>query len=311
MFEPFLENQRARQMLSNMLSVGRLPHTLLLEGPEGCGKRTFGALAAASILCTGDGPRPCGACAHCRKIAAGCHPDFLVCDPWADPKVYAADAIRALRREAALAPNEGCARVYLLAGAHLMSPQNQNLILKLIEEPPGSSFFILTAPNRFLLLPTVRSRAVTVTLEPLSHGCCTAELLRRSPGADPAEADRAAALACGCLGRALDILHNTEDCPERDADRLLRALAAGREYDALALLAGLESPKKGRDRSLRVLDAAGQLARRALAGPERYGMTPVRAAAMAALLDQARDRAAGNAGLPLVAAALCAAAAGA
>lgn len=309
MLQTFLENQRAKQMLSNMMGMGRLPHTLLLEGPEGCGKRTFGALAAAAILCDGRGERPCGACAHCRKIASRCHPDFITCDPWQDPKVYSAERIRQLRREAALAPNEGRARVYLLAGAHLMSPQSQNLILKLIEEPPGSSYFLLTAPNRFLLLPTVRSRAVTVALEPLTLSGCAAELRRRFPDAAPEAAEQAARFAGGCLGRALAILQDPEGCPEYEADRLVKALAQGEEYAALSLLAGLESAKKGRERYLRVLESAGQMVRRSLSSAEGYGMLPAKAVALAGLLDQARERAAGNVGLSLVSAALCAAAA--
>lgn len=310
MLQTFLENQRAKQMLSNMLGMGRLPHTLLLEGPEGCGKRTFGTLAAAAILCTSEGARPCGQCPHCQKVAKGCHPDFVLCDPAEDSKVYSAERIRQLRREAALAPNEGRARVYLLAGAHQISPQNQNIILKLIEEPPGSSYFLLTAPNRFLLLPTVRSRAVTVALEPLSEEACAAELLRRQPEADPAAAAEAARFCGGCLGRGLDILRDPKSCPEYEADQLVRALAAGEEYAALCLLAGLESAKKGgRERYLRVLEAAGQLVRRSLGGSVSYGMQPGRAVALAGLLDAAHGRAAGNANLPLVSAALVSAAA--
>ncbi|MBP1559439.1 MAG: DNA polymerase III subunit, partial [Oscillospiraceae bacterium] len=264
MLQTFLENQRAKQMLSNMLGMGRLPHTLLLEGPEGCGKRAFGRLIAAAILCQGEGPRPCGECPHCRKVLGDYHPDFIVCDPWQDAKVYSAERIRQLRREAALAPNEGRARVYLLAGAHLMSPQNQNIILKLIEEPPGSSYFLLTAPNRFLLLPTVRSRSVTVALEPLSMEACSGELQRRFPQASAQAADEAARFSGGCLGRAQDILNDLESCPEYEADLLVKALAKGEEYAALSLLAGLESAKKGRDRYLRVLEAAGQMVRRSL-----------------------------------------------
>lgn len=309
MLQTFLENKRAKQMLSNMLGMGRLPHTLLLEGPEGCGKRTFGRLVAAAVLCEGQGQRPCGECAHCRKVLGSCHPDFVVCDPWQDSKVYSADRIRQLRREAALAPNEGRARVYLLAGAHLMSPQNQNIILKLIEEPPAGSYFLLTVPNRFLLLPTVRSRAVTVALEPLSQEACAEELRWRFPQAEAKAADEAARFAGGCLGRAQDILNHLESCPEYEADLLVKALAKGEEYAALSLLAGLESPKKNRERYLRVLEAAGQLVRRSLNSQTGYGMLPGKAVALAELLDTARGRAAGNASLPLVSANLCAAAA--
>ena len=89
----------------------------------------------------------------------------------------------------------------------------------------------------------------------------------------------------------------------------MKALAKGEEYAALSLLAGLESAKKGRDRYLRVLEAAGQMVRRSLSDPAGYGMMPARAVALANLLDTARTRAAGNASLPLVSATLCAAAA--
>lgn len=308
MLQTFFENQRAKQMLSNMLGNGRMPHTLLLEGPEGCGKRSFGRIAAAALLCTGEGQRPCGSCAHCRKMAANCHPDFILCDPEEDPKVYSAERIRRLRREACLAPNEGRARVYLLASAHLMSPQNQNIILKLIEEPPGQGYFLLTAPNRYLLLPTVRSRAVTVGLEPLTEEGCTRVLLQRLPKTDPQQAAEAAAFSGGCLGRALAILQNPENCPEQEAHLLLQALAAGKEYEAVQLLYRLEGSKKGRDYYRRVMEAAGRLARRSLT-EKTYGMTPERTVALTGLLDEAGERAAANAGLALVSARLCAAAA--
>ena len=99
-----------------------------------------------------------------------------------------------------------------------------------------------------------------------------------------------------------------EACPEQEAHLLLQALAAGREYEALVLLTGLEGPKKGRERYGKVLEAAGRLARRSLT-EHTYGMSPERTVALTQLLDRARERAASNAGLSLVSAGLCAAAA--
>jgi DNA polymerase-3 subunit delta' len=61
-----------------MEAAGRLPHALLLRGPEGVGKYQFGCRLLAAMLCEGQERehRPCGECRSCRLIAAGSHPDL-------------------------------------------------------------------------------------------------------------------------------------------------------------------------------------------------------------------------------------------
>ena len=69
-----LYNRKANATLANLAAGGRFPHTLLIEGPEGSGKKTAAWQAAKTLLCEGE-PKPCGRCAHCVKADKRVHPD--------------------------------------------------------------------------------------------------------------------------------------------------------------------------------------------------------------------------------------------
>ena len=85
---PFSEltgQDRALSTLRAALRAGTLHHALLLAGPAGVGKGTAARLLAQALNCEGGAPGPngwrddpCGACAPCRKIEKGTHPDILV-----------------------------------------------------------------------------------------------------------------------------------------------------------------------------------------------------------------------------------------
>ncbi len=58
---------------------------------------------------------------------------------------------------------KGQMRAVVIEDAHLMTPEAQNAFLKTLEEPPGDTIIILTAPREDLLLPTIVSRCVLIT----------------------------------------------------------------------------------------------------------------------------------------------------
>lgn len=270
-------NKRANEAILSMLREGRLPHALLLEGPDGSGKTDCARAIAAAALCEADdrAARPCGVCRHCIKVDKDIHPDFVTIDGAGGSRSFHIDAIRALRGQASLAPNEGRCRVYLLTHCQNMTVQAQNALLKLLEEPPAQAVIILTCLNRHLMLPTIQSRVVSLGLED------TERLL------DPSQ----------------------EEGPEADARQLLEALGAGQEYRALALLAKLEQAKKGRDRYAQVLEMTGHLVRCRLTGGPDYGLSPLQAVQFVDIIEQAKKQTMQNVGLSLVSALLCARAA--
>ncbi|HMW43772.1 MAG TPA: DNA polymerase III subunit delta', partial [Plasticicumulans sp.] len=103
--------------LAPALAAGRLPHALLLAGPEGLGKMAFAQALGEALLC--ESPRPdhhaCGHCRACRLLAAGSHPDLHVVAPAEEGKAIRVDAIRELIGFAALTPQFGGRRVLRLA----------------------------------------------------------------------------------------------------------------------------------------------------------------------------------------------------
>ena len=134
---------------------GTLSHALLLTGS---GDRMSAAcFAAAALECTGGESRPCGVCPACRKVLAGIHPDVItVRDP--DHKNIAVDVVRAIRADAYIRPNEGRRKVYVFPDCALLTEQDQNVLLKVVEEGPPYAAFLFCAENAAVVLQTLRSR---------------------------------------------------------------------------------------------------------------------------------------------------------
>lgn len=253
-FTGFLGNEEAKRQLSACVDGERFPHALLIEGPAGSGRRTLAWLLAQAAVCTADGEKPCGACPACRKAAAHAHPDITVTGGDGGARSFHIDAIRAARDLAYVLPNEAPRRVILLTGAEDMTEQAQNALLKILEEPPSHTLFLLTCENRAQLLETIRSRLVPVTLAPLPEETVFTALQARLPGRPEEELRRAARLSGGFLGQALQGLEEgTFRRVQELAEQIAAAVAAP---DELALLKGtfrLDKDRAAIDGTLRAL----------------------------------------------------------
>ncbi len=210
-FEGLLGNEQLRENLSRSINKGRGSHFYLISGPEGSGKRTLAAMLAAAILCKGS-PKPCGSCAHCRKVAAGSHPDFITID---DPekKTVPIDLVRKARADLYVMPNEADKKIYLFPRAQDMQEPSQNALLKVLEEPPAHGVLILVANNPEKLLPTVRSRCVELALRPLPDKLLQQALEQRFPNADSDTLAAAIRRSGGFLGQAIELLQADQAMP--------------------------------------------------------------------------------------------------
>lgn len=132
-------------------------HAYLLVTPSLRQARTYVDLICRALLCTSptsDGS-PCGACAACKKVALGVHPDIS----YLGRDKVKVDEVRGVRELAYLAPNDGERRVIVLESAENFNASSLNALLKILEEPPAGVIFLLTASAAGAVLPTVRSRA--------------------------------------------------------------------------------------------------------------------------------------------------------
>ena len=261
-FTGFVGNGGVRAALSADIDAGQFPHALLIEGAQGSGRRTLARIIARAAVCEG-GVRPCGVCAACVKAAGGNHPDVTEIEGVGASHLITVDAVRTLREQAYVLPNEASRRVFIIAGAQDMNEAAQNALLKVLEEPPAQTVFVLTCDNRSQLLPTVQSRCVCHTLSGVSSEEALPVLRAALPAQSDEELARALAVFGGCIGQ---VIRGVEDGAfvrvQELAPQMARALIAPGSSELLLLTAGLEKEKEVFDG---VLSALALLARDALA----------------------------------------------
>ncbi len=209
------------------------PHTVLLAGPDGVGRRPVARWLAAALNCQAPdvAARPCGACPSCRALAGGDHPDVrevapslttrsgrqrrqleitidqLVRRPNADPDPLGPWLERRPRY---------ARRVGIIDHAEALNASAANAFLKMLEEPPAWAVIVLIATGPDALLPTVASRCATVRLGAVDVASFTG--LERHP---------AYRLGLpGPLARAREEGAAYHDVQE-DVDRLIDALGGG------------------------------------------------------------------------------------
>jgi DNA polymerase-3 subunit delta' len=228
-FRTIIGHRRLVAILSRGAARGTVPQSLLFAGPAGVGKRRIAMALAETLNC----PSPistaeierdgCGECASCRRIARNKHPDVIVVEP-GDMGSIKIDTVRDVIEKAQYRPFEGRRRVVVIDDADALIPPAQNALLKILEEPPSSSVFVLVSAMPDALLPTVRSRCPRLRFGPLTPGEI-AEALKRDHDYTDAEARVVAADAEGSLGRALEA--ESADLAEAraNAQRLLEQTA--------------------------------------------------------------------------------------
>ncbi len=229
---------------------GRIPHALLLAGPEGCGVLAVALDFARLVLCRQpegehETMKACGHCSACAMTKGLVHPDLhfsfpvirpkgasattavvsdlwlrewrelLVESPYFDlamwgermgienqqPIIYSAESDELLRK-VSLVSAQGSYKVVIIWLPELMHEDCANKILKLLEEPPRQTLFLLCAQRPERLLPTILSRTQRIDLPPLAEADI-AEALQRERGLDLVAAQRVAHLAAGSYTRAL------------------------------------------------------------------------------------------------------------
>jgi DNA polymerase-3 subunit delta' len=225
--------ERAETYLSNAIERGRLPHALIIAGPEGSGRRELARFVFRKLLKAGDS----------EKLDSD--PDYIEID--CDPYKTDVDSMRGLLEELRKKPFSDGFRAVLLHDAHLLKEQYQDTLLKTIEEPPKNTMFIF-AGNEAGLLPTIRSRCAVVRLGTRDTGDVRDMML--SMGAASGEAELLAKVSGGVPGRARDLYLDKEKKKIRDLalDSLEAACSGKPEFSLGSVIdkMGDDLPDKGR-----------------------------------------------------------------
>ena len=158
-----IQQDPAAARIREAATRGTLTHALLFTG---AGQReTLARYAAAAMECSSEGERPCLRCESCRRVMEGIHPDVITVRE-DQHKSIAVDVVRQIRQDAYIRPNQGQRKVYLFPDCALLTPQDQNVLLKIVEEGPPYAAFLFCAENAAVVLQTLRSRCVELKLHP-------------------------------------------------------------------------------------------------------------------------------------------------
>jgi DNA polymerase-3 subunit delta' len=172
-------------------------HAYLLVGPPGSGKRAAARAFAALLLSAGSQGEE--AERHARLALAEAHPDLHVVEPTTAQGRIDAAAAREIVQQAALSPAEGSRKVLVLEDFHLIDKFGA-ILLKYVEEPPASTYFVILAEDVPPELVTIASRSVRIDLGPVPAAALVARL--ESEGLSPERAEAVAVAAAGDLDRA-------------------------------------------------------------------------------------------------------------
>lgn len=255
-------NEPIKRLIKSMISKEREPHSIVITGERGQGKKALAKYIAASILCETGRGEPCGECKSCRMLERGGHPDFIAAKP-NDNGNYQVDVIRELVSDAVIKPNEGKFKVYLIADldrSSNTSVQVQNILLKLIEEPPEHCIIILTAAAKEIFLETVISRVLCLNALPCNDEECRDYLENRYGQCGDytsKDIENAAAFGSGNIGRSIEFLEDKTAASAMDIAKLsAEAVYNGSEYDLLKAFFIADGKKAIFRRSLELLEEA-------------------------------------------------------
>ncbi len=251
-FEDFRRQGEEIGKIQNQISEGRLVHAILITGESGTGKKTLATLIASALMCRAEGGVPCGTCSGCRMSASGEHPDITVVRKGVPLSSETAkgrtsipvDDIREVIRLCSRHPYEGGNRAVVILDAENLTVQAQNSLLKILEEPPPDTYFLLTSAHPEQLLITVRSRCRQVKLIPWDISYIRNIL--EAAGTDPEKSLKAAYVSDGSIGKALRLV--SDDLYWQTREEVINDFFRNRQRsDILKISSGLKDKKSESD----------------------------------------------------------------
>jgi DNA polymerase-3 subunit delta' len=232
----------AEQALLDAYRTGRIPHAWLIGGPSGIGKATLAYRMARFVLAHRDGTTETVRTARSlavdeshpvtRQVAGQAHSDLLVLERTESDSGTLRTAIVVEQMERTVSffgstAGAGGWRVCIVDAADELHPASANKLLKVLEEPPPRSLFLLVshAPGR--LLATIRSRCCRLDLRSLAESdVARAAAAAIGGNADDTQVKAAAAAADGSVARALTLLGGPALALRQRLAFLLEALPA-------------------------------------------------------------------------------------
>jgi len=165
--KPYPWQKKQWEKIQTSIQAGKIPHALLLIGPQGLGKKSFANAIAYDLFCESKiNQIACGKCGACHLLKNNSHPDLKQVNLVDKKQSIGIDQIRALIEYVNLTPHSAKRKIIIIENAESMTVQASNSLLKTLEEPPPSAIIILVTNRPDRLLATIRSRCQTIEFSP-------------------------------------------------------------------------------------------------------------------------------------------------
>ena len=149
------------------LNHKNLPHAFLIGGKNGVGKSDLTFLLTNKILCdVKNKESSCGVCQSCKFFLSSNHPDFYHVKLEEGKKNISINQIKSLQNKFYESSFLGGNKVFFIELIEFMSRDASDSLLKILEEPPNNTFFILTSARAKQISPTIRSRCAEINITP-------------------------------------------------------------------------------------------------------------------------------------------------
>lgn len=149
--------------LQKQISLGTVAHAYLFAGQEHLGKTSIAFAFAQALVCHSSEKRPCGTCVSCKLFREATHPDVISIERAPDQQLISLEQIKTMQQRVYLRPTYQKYTVVIVHGVESFSLEAANRLLKVLEEPPKQTIFLLLTHSLATVLPTIRSRCQVFT----------------------------------------------------------------------------------------------------------------------------------------------------
>ena len=191
-FKDIIGQESIKKHLQTAIKTGNLSHAYIINGEYGSGRQTIASALAKTIQCQSktDDTDACGVCTSCKQAESHNHPDikYITHDK---TSISVNDIREQLNNDISIKPYSSEYKIYIIPDAN-----------KMTEQAPVYAIIILLTENCDSLLPTIRSRCVTLTMNPIEKDkICT--YLENKFQLEPEQAQIAANYCQGNIGKAI------------------------------------------------------------------------------------------------------------
>ena len=200
-FSDVLGHEQTIAHMKSAIEANKVSHAYLLAGEKGSGKKMLAGIFARTLQCEAHGSEPCGKCHSCIQAESGNQPDIIYVTHEKPGSISVDDIRGQVNGDIQIKPYSSPYKIYIIDEAEKLTQQAQNALLKTIEEPPAYAIIMLLTANEGMLLPTIKSRCVTLTMKPVPLPLIRQYLMEELQIPDY-RADICAAFSQGNVGKA-------------------------------------------------------------------------------------------------------------